>query len=101
MKTIMSWNILTDRQKELDQSIEQCGIRLDLSRDCFIRVMSAIGANKSEAGFVKKRIELRLKTQELITKVDNFINNTETILDQFEKEEEEWNRKGRKYGLKF
>ena len=97
----MSWNILTDRQKSLDRAIEQCGIKLDNSDACFRRVMNAIGESASESSFVRQRIELRLRTAALLNQTDDFISNTEKILDQFEKDDEEWRRKGRKLGFDF
>ena len=97
----MSWNILTDRQKSLDSAIEQCGVKLDNSDACFRRVMNAIGASASESSFVRQRIELRLRTAALLNQTDDFISNTEKILDQFEKDDEEWRRKGRKLGFDF
>ena len=97
----MSWNCLTDRQKSLDRAIEQCGLKLDNSEACLRRVMSAIGASASEVSFVKQRIELRLRTASLLNKTDDFIANTEKMLDQFEKDDEEWRRKGHALGLDF
>ena len=97
----MSWNILTDRQKSLDRAIEQCGVKLDNSDACFRRVMNAIGASASESSFVRQRIELRLRTAALPNQTDDFIYNTEKMLDQFEKDDEEWRRKGRKLGFDF
>ena len=97
----MSWNILTDRQKSLDRAIEQCGVKLDHSDACFRRVMNAIGASASESSFVRQRIELRLRTAALLNQTDDFISNTEKMLDQFEKDDEEWRRKGRKLGFDF
>ena len=97
----MSWNILTDRQKSLDRAIEQCGVKLDNSDACFRRVMNAIGASASESSFVRQRIELRLRTAALLNHTDDFISNTEKMLDQFEKDDEEWRRKGRKLGFDF
>ena len=97
----MSWNILTDIQKSLDRAIEQCGVKLDNSDACFRRVMNAIGASASESSFVRQRIELRLRTAALLNQTDDFISNTEKMLDQFEKDDEEWRRKGRKLGFDF
>ena len=97
----MSWYILTDRQKSLDRAIEQCGVKLDNSDACFRRVMNAIGASASESSFVRQRIELRLRTAALLNQTDDFISNTEKMLDQFEKDDEEWRRKGRKLGFDF
>ena len=97
----MSWNILTDRQKSLDRAIEQCGVKLDNSDACFRRVMNAIGASASESSFVRQRIELRLRTAALLNQTDDFISNTEKMLDQFEKDDEGWRRKGRKLGFDF
>lgn len=95
----MSWNSLTDRQRALDRAIEQCGIRLDNSESCLRRVMAAIGATASEAPFVKQRIELRLRTAALLESTDDFISNTEKMLEQFEKDDEEWRRRGRALGI--
>ena len=97
----MSWNILTDRQKSLDRAIEQCGVKLDNSDACFRRVMNAFGASASVSSFVRQRIELRLRTDALLNQTDDFISNTEKMLDQFEKDDEEWRRKGRKLGFDF
>ncbi len=97
----MSWNSLTDRQKSLDRAIEQCGIRLDNSDTCLRRVMAAIGASASDAAYVKQRIELRLSTVALLNQTDDFISNTEKMLDQFEKDDEEWRKKGRALGIDF
>ena len=97
----MSWNILTDRQKSLDRAIEQYGVKLENSDACLRKVMSAIGASASEASFVKQRIELRLRTAALLEKTDDFISNTEKMLDQFEKDDEEWRRNGRDFGFDF
>lgn len=97
----MSWNSLTDRQKSLDRAIEQCGVRLDNSDVCLRRVMAAIGAYASEATYVKQRIELRLRTADLLKRTDDFIANTERMLDQFKKDDEEWRKKGRALGFDF
>lgn len=97
----MSWNSLTDRQKSLDRAIEQCGVKLNNSDACLRRVMNAIGASASEASFVKQRIELRLRTSALLSQADKFIANTEEMLDQFEKDDEEWRKKGRALGFDF
>lgn len=97
----MSWNSLTDRQKALDRAIEQCGVKLNNSDACLRRVMNAIGASASEASFVKHRIELRLRTSALLSQTDKFIANTEEMLDQFEKDDEEWRKKGRALGFDF
>ena len=97
----MSWNSLTDRQKLLDRAIEQCGVKLDSSDTCLRKVMSIIGASASETLFVKQRIELRLRTAALLNHTDDFISNTEKMLEQFEKDDEEWRRKGRALGFNF
>jgi len=97
----MSWNSLTERQKSLDRTIEQCGVKLDNSDACLHRVMSAIGASASETSYVKQRIELRLRTAALLNQTDDFISNTEKMLEQFEKDDEEWRRKGSALGVDF
>lgn len=97
----MSWNDLTDRQKQLDRLIDGCGIKLNSTNSCVEKVARTIGATSSELGFVQHRIELRLKTAALLDKSDALISNTEEMLDQFEKDDEEWRRKGKKFGFNF
>ena len=97
----MAWNDLTDRQKQLDRLIDNCGVQLDATNGCVEKVARAIGATSSELGFVQQRIELRLKTAALLDKSDAFISNTEQMLDQFEKDDEEWRRKGKDLGFNF
>lgn len=86
----MSWNELTDRQKSLDRAIEATGILLDNSKNCLAKVMKAIGAEAFEEDFVKERIALRLRTQQLLDDADRFIEKTEKMLDEFDKDEVGW-----------
>ena len=97
----MAWSDLTNRQKRHDRMIDGCGVKLDATNGCVEKVARAIGATSSEFGFVQQRIELRLRTAALLNKTDAFISNTEQMLDQFEKDDEEWRRKGKKYGFDF
>lgn len=97
----MSWNTLTERQKSLDRAIETSGIKLDSSERCLRQVMRTIGANSSEEAYVRERIALRLRTEELLGKTDKFISDTEAMLDRFEKDDEEWRRRGRALGFDF
>ena len=97
----MKWENLTDRQKVLDKAIEHCGIKLDKSEACLRKVMAAIGAGAGEADYVQSRIALRLRTAELLDSVDTWVENTEKMLDRFEKDDEEWRRKGHKFGIDF
>lgn len=97
----MAWNDLTDRQKQLDRLIDGCGVKIDATTGCVEKVASAIGATSDEIGFVRQRIELRLRTNALLEKTDAFISNTEQMLEQFEKDDEEWRRKGKKLGFYF
>lgn len=97
----MAWNDLTDRQKQLDRLIDGCGIKLNSTNSCVEKVAHAIGATSRELDFVRQRIELRLRTAALLDKTDAFISNTEQMLDQFEKDDEEWRRKGKKLGFDF
>ena len=90
---------LPERQESLDRAIELCGFKLDSSEICLRRVMEVIGASTSEISFVKQCIELRLRTTTLLDKADAFISETETMLDLFETEEEEWRRKGHALGF--
>ena len=97
----MAWNDLTLREKQLDRLIDGCGIKLNSTNSCVEKVARAIGATSSEMGFVRQRIELRLRTSALLDKTDAFISNTERMLDQFEKDDEEWRRKGKVLGFDF
>ena len=97
----MSWNDLTDRQKSLDRAIEASGIKLDSSRSCLMKVMKVIGADASEEDFVKERIALRLRMQQLLDDTDQFINKTNKMLDEFEKDDNRWRAIGRSLGFDF
>ena len=97
----MTWNDLTDRQKQLDRMVDGCGVKLDATNGCVEKVARAIGATSGELVFLRQRIELRLKTAALLDKTDAFISNTERMLHQFEKDDEEWRRKGKKLGFDF
>lgn len=97
----MSWNDLTERQKQLDRLIDSCGIKLNASSDGAEKIAKAIGATSNEVEFVQERIELRLRTAAMLDKTDSFISNTERMLDQFEKDDEEWRKRGRDLGFNF
>lgn len=101
MLTYMAWSNLTDRQKQLDRLIDGCGIKLNSTNSCVEKVTRAIGATSSELTFVRQQIELRLRTAELLDKTDALISNTEQMLEQFEKDDEEWRRKGKALGFDF
>lgn len=95
----MSWNDLTDRQKQLDRAIDGCGVKLNGSGRCLKKVMQAIGANPDEESFVRERIILRLRTQQMLDDTDNFIDSTNRTLDAFEKDDARWKALGKKLGI--
>ena len=97
----MSCSDLTDRQKQLDRLIDGCGVKLNVTNGSIEKIASAIGATSGEIDFVRQRIELRLRTAALLDTTDKFISNTEQMLDQFEKDDEEWRIKGEKFGFNF
>ena len=97
----MSWNTLSERQKQLDRAIDGTGVKLDASDRCLRQVMRSIGASPSEEGFIRERIALRLRTSALLDKTDKFISDTEAMLNRFEKDDEEWRRRGRALGFDF
>ena len=97
----MSWNTLSEREKQLDRAIDDTGVKLDTSERCLRQVMRAIGASPSEELFIRERIALRLRTEVLLGKTDKFISDTEAMLDRFEKDDEEWRRRGRALGFDF
>ena len=86
----MAWSDLTDRQKQLDHAIEGCGVNLDSSDRCLKKVMLAIGARPDEETFIKERIALRLRTQQLINDTDRFIERTNRMLDRFQEDDKRW-----------
>lgn len=86
----MAWNDLTDRQKQLDRAIEGCGVKLDSSDRCLKKVMKAIDAHPDEVAFVRERIALRLRTQQLLNDTDNFIDRTNRTLNRFEEDDKRW-----------
>lgn len=76
-------------------------IQLYSSRNCLMKEMKAIGADTSEEDFVKERIALRLRTQQLLDNTDSFISNTEKMLDEFDKDDARWRAIGKKLGIDF
>lgn len=86
----MAWSDLTDRQKQLDRAIEGCGVKLDNGDRCLKKVMAAIGAHPDEAPFVKERIILRIRTQQLLNDTDSFIERTNRMLDRFQEDDKRW-----------
>jgi hypothetical protein len=97
----MAWKDLSNRQQSLDRAIDASGIELDNSRSCLKKVMEAIGANAAEEDFVKERIALRLRTQQLIDNTDSLIDRTEKMLDDFEKDDARWKSLGKKLDFGF
>ena len=97
----MAWNDLTLREKQLDRLIDGCVVKIDETNECVEKIARAIGATNSELDFVRQRIELRIKTAALLDKTDTFISSTEQMLDQFEKDDEEWRKRGRDLGFNF
>jgi hypothetical protein len=63
--------------------------------------MKAIGADASEEEFVKELIALRLRTQQLLDDTDKFIDKTNKMLDDFEKDDARWRATGRSLGIDF
>lgn len=95
---------LTQREKALDQAIDRCGIALDKfanTDSCIREVMRRIGASASDYDFVRARVAVRVKTAAAIARADGLIGTTESMLDRFEQDDKEWERKGRELGLKF
>lgn len=64
-----------------------------------MKEMKAIGADASEEDFVKERIALRLRTQQLLDDTDQFIDKTNRMLDEFEKDDARWRALGKKLGF--
>ena len=81
--------------------IDGCGVKIDTTNGCGEKLARLIGATSCEFDFVRQRIELRLRTAALLDKTDAFISNTEHMLDQFGKDDEEWRKRGRDLGFNF
>lgn len=95
---------LTQREKALDQAIDHCGIALDKfanTESCIRDVMRRIGATASDYDFVRSRVAVRVKTAAAIARADGLIGSTERMLDRFEQDDKEWERKGKALGFKF
>lgn len=96
--------VLNQRERELDKAIDSCGIPLQKftnTESCIRDVMRRIGAKSSEYEFVKSRVALRVRTAAALGRADALIGDTERMLDQFEQDDKEWERKGRAMGFKF
>lgn len=61
--------------------------------------MQDIGAWLDEEAFVRERIVLHLRTQQLLNDTDNFIDRTNRTLDAFEKDDARWKSMGKKLGI--
>ncbi len=96
--------INSQRERDLDKAIDNCGIPLNKitnTESCVQDVMRRIGASESEHEFVKSRIALRVRTAAVLARADSLIDNAEKTLDQFEKEDKEWERKGEDLGFSW
>lgn len=96
--------VLNQREQDLDKAIDNCGIPLQKftnTESCVRDVMRRIGADGSEYEFVKSRVALRVRTAGVLGRVDALIGDTERMLDRFEQDDKEWERKGKALGFKF
>lgn len=49
----------------------------------------------------KEQKELERKIADVLEKTDKFIDDTEKTLDQFERDDQQWRRKGKNIGFDF
>ena len=63
--------------------------------------MKNIGADNSEEDFVRYRIDLRLRAQQLLDDTDSVIERTEKMFSNFEKDDAERRAKGKTLGFDF
>ena len=94
--------ITSQREIDLDRAIDRCGIPMEKFKNtefCVREVMRKIGASESDYEFVKSRVALRVKTAVVLARADALIGNAEKTLDQFEKDDQEWERKGKDLGV--
>jgi hypothetical protein len=68
---IIAWNDLIDRQEALGRAIESSGIKLNESRSCLRKVMSAIGATSAEEEYIISFLQRRLRTEASLSKNDD------------------------------
>lgn len=57
--------------------------------------------NMSDNSTKQSQEELMRRVTETLAKTDKFIEETEKTLDQFEKDDQEWRRRGRDLGFDF
>ena len=98
----MSWNNLTDRQKDLDRAIDRCGItasQLSMAPACIKEVCRRIGASSSEEPFIRERIALRLKTASVLQDTNAFIGKTEAQLDRLAEDDKRWEQRLKAVGI--
>ena len=76
----MNWASLDAHHKNLANAVDSCGIPLDTSSSCLKRVMKAIGADPSDAAFVRQRIALNLETSDFLDYADGIIRQAEKLL---------------------
>lgn len=91
---------MTERQKQLDRCIDPAGIRLENTGECLRKVMAAIGAHDQEAAFVLSRIQLRLRTEQVLEETDSLIARIEGTLDEFERDDRQTDRILKSMGMK-
>ena len=75
----MSWDSLDAHQKSIANAVDACGIPLDSSKRCLQHVMDAIGADPSDAHFVAQRIDVNMRTKNLLQMADDLIDFAEGL----------------------
>jgi hypothetical protein len=107
----MSWNELSEREKNLDgkiskffsQTINDKNMKnyshvINLNEKTIEKFMKITGADKSEREFIISRIKVRIKICESIIKADKLLNTVDKLSDR-KKIDDEWEQKGREMGI--
>ena len=78
--THLPFEALTDHQRSLCNAIDACGVPLDTSDRCLQLVMDTIGADPSDAAFVRQRIALNIETYDFLDYVDSQLRQAEKLV---------------------
>lgn len=97
----MAWKDLTEREKYLDKGISKYGGEdssqwrrlFNTKKTTIDRIMDFTGAESHERNFIISRIELRVKTLDLLETTDDKINDVSIITSHFDKDLKGWDKK--------
>ncbi len=90
----MAWNDLTEREKELDRGIDKYGGEdsrkwrklFNTKKTTIDKIMDYTGAKTNERNFIIRRVELRLKTFDLLDATDDIVNDVSLLTSYLNKD---------------